>query len=153
MELKNTHSCIDSVKKLKDIPLLMMRLILAYGFYGPAMMKWHHTEDVAKMFAEAGIPIPLFNAYLVMLTETLGFILLTFGLGTRLISIPLMIVMLVAIVTVHWINGFESSNNGFEIPLYYFIMLSTLMAFGPGKASLDYLLRKNIYSNRHPSMI
>jgi putative oxidoreductase len=54
-----------------------------------------------------------------------------------------MVVMVVAIVTVHLPHGFESGNNGFEIPLYYFIMLFVLMTHGAGKISLDGLLFKN----------
>ena len=51
--------------------------------------------------------------------------------------------MVVAIVTVHLGHGFEAGNNGFEIPLYYLIMLFTLLVYGSGKYSLDYLLSKN----------
>ena len=75
-------------------------------------------------------------------TEIVGVFFLIFGLGVRIISIPLMIVMLVAIFTVHLHNGFEAGNNGFEIPLYYLIMLFTLLIYGGGKISLDNLLRR-----------
>lgn len=50
--------------------------------------------------------------------------------------------MLVAIKIVHWANGFEAGENGFEIPLYYLIMLFTLFVFGPGRLSLDHLIKK-----------
>jgi hypothetical protein len=55
--------------------------------------------------------------------------------------------MIVAIKTVHWANGFDAGNNGFEIPLYYLIMLLTLMVFGSGKISLD-----NFINNRHSAL-
>jgi len=145
MKPKNYHyyfSFVKTLEKAKNIPLLLMRLVLAYGFYEPAMMKWHHIHNVAEMFAEIGIPMPHFSAYLVATTETFGAVLLLLGLGARLISIPLMIVMLVAITTVHWTNGFHSGNNGFEIPLYYLIMLFALFAHGSGKISIDYLIKK-----------
>ncbi len=119
-----------------------MRLILAAGFYGPAMMKLKSIGDIASWFESMGIPMPTLNAYLATGTETLGFVLLFLGLGTRLISIPLIITMIVAIVTVHLGHGFEAGNNGFEIPLYYIIMLFTLLIYGSGKFSLDYLLTK-----------
>lgn len=121
-------------------PLLLIRLVLAYGFYGPATKKWSNIQDIADWFAGMNIPLPKLSAYLAAGTESLGVLLLTLGLATRIISIPLMIVMLVAIKTVHWENGFDAGNNGFEIPLYYLLMLLTLFFFGPGKASLDYLL-------------
>jgi uncharacterized membrane protein YphA (DoxX/SURF4 family) len=47
-------------------------------------------------------------ALLATSTELAGAILLTFGLFTRLISIPLIITMLVAIFTVHLPNGWQA---------------------------------------------
>ena len=52
-----------------------------------------------------------------------------------------MVIMLVAIGTVHWVNGFEAGSNGFEIPLYYLIMLMTLFFIGPGRISVDAWLK------------
>jgi len=127
---------------IKDVPLLFMRLVLAYGFWGPAMMKWNNMHGVIDWFSGMGIPFPTVNAYLSASTEVAGSILLLIGLGTRIISIPLMIVMLVAIFTVHISHGFEAGANGFEIPLYYLIMLSTLLVYGPGRYSVEGLLRK-----------
>jgi putative oxidoreductase len=89
-----------------------------------------------------GIPFPAVNTYLSATTDAVGSVLLVLGLGTRLISIPLMVVMLVAIFTVHIGNGFESGNNGFEIPLYYLIMLFTLLIYGGGKISADFFVKR-----------
>ncbi|WP_374444311.1 DoxX family protein [Epilithonimonas sp.] len=133
-----------SLNKLQDLPLLAIRMILAYGFYDPAMKKLQDINAIGDWFASLHIPAPYFQAYLATGTEILGVILLTLGLFTRIISFPLIITMIVAIVTVHWENGFSSGNNGFEIPLYYIIMLITLICFGAGRISLGHLLiRKN----------
>ncbi|NML57128.1 HvfX family Cu-binding RiPP maturation protein [Chryseobacterium cheonjiense] len=130
--------------KLSDLPLLLIRLILAYGFYNPAMMKLRDINSIADWFSSINIPFPLVNAYLAAGTEISGVVLLTLGLFTRIISIPLMVTMVVAIVTVHWGNGFEAGDNGFEIPLYYLILLFTLIVYGSGRISLDHILfRKN----------
>ena len=133
----------NGVKKLSDLPLLFLRLILAYGFYQPAMNKLKDFDSVAQWFDSMNYPLPMLSAYLAGITEFLGFILLILGLGTRIISIPLMIVMIVAILTVHWSNGFAAGDNGFEIPLYYFLMLLTLMVFGAGRISIDYLIHRS----------
>jgi putative oxidoreductase len=87
-------------------------------------------------------PLPMFSAILAMSTEVLGVVLLTLGLGTRIIALPLMFVMLVAIFTTHISNGFAAGDNGFEIPLYYFLMIFALVIQGSGKFSLDYLLSR-----------
>ncbi len=133
---------IEKLDLAKDLPPLFFRLILAYGFYGPAMMKLGNIDGIIEWFSGMGMPFPALNAYLATATETAGFVLLFLGLGTRLISIPLIIVMLVAIFTVHIGNGFEAGNNGFEIPLYYLLMLFSLIITGPGRISLDALTGK-----------
>ncbi len=140
MKLFNTFSGIGN--KLQDIALLALRLVLAYGFYEPAMKKVKDVNAIGQWFDSLGIPLPKLNAYLATGTELAGFVLLALGLFTRIISVPLMIVMGVAIFTVHAKNGFAAGENGFEIPLYYLLMLLTLFAFGPGKISLDNLLGK-----------
>ena len=134
---------VSKMSSLVDIPALLFRLVLAYGFYGPAMMKWGNMEGVAEWFGSMGIPLPMLNAYMAGLTEISGVFLLLFGLGTRIISVPLIIIMFVAIFSVHLPNGFEAGENGFEIPLYYLLMLFSLIVTGPGKYSLDSLLNRN----------
>lgn len=130
-------------EKLKSLGLLFIRLVLAYGFYNPAMKKWNGIENVSGWFDSLGMPLPTLSAYLTAIFESLGVILLFLGLFTRYISLPLMFIMIIAIFTVHWSNGFSAGNNGYEIPLYYFIMLFYLFAAGPGKFSLDQMIFKN----------
>jgi len=137
---------IEKLNALVDVPLLLFRLVLAYGFYGPAMMKLGNISGIADWFEGMGMPFPTLNAYLATYTEVAGFVLLFLGLGTRIIAVPLMIVMLVAIQSVHWANGFEAGNNGFEIPLYYLLMLFGLFIYGPGKISVDHFLKKYLMS-------
>ncbi|WP_428737493.1 DoxX family protein [Sulfurimonas sp.] len=124
----------------KSLSLLSARLVLAYGFYEPAMMKWSDISAVAQWFGTIGIPLPTLNAYLAASTEITGVVLLTFGLFTRVISIPLIVVMIVAIVTVHLPNGFNAGENGFEIPLYYMLFLLIFLSHGAGRFSLDSLI-------------
>ena len=124
----------------QSISLFFARIAVAYGFYEPAMQKWSDIDSVAGWFATMGIPFPTLNAYMAASTEILGVILLTLGLFTRLISIPLIVIMIVAISTVHLSHGFSAGDNGFEIPLYYMLFLALFASLGAGKLSLDYLL-------------
>jgi putative oxidoreductase len=131
------------LNKGQDLALLFLRLTLAYGFYGPAMNKWSDMAATAAWFGEdLGMPFPLLNAYMAASTEITGVVLMILGLGVRFIAFPLIIVMVVAIIAVHLPNGFSSGNNGFEIPLYYMLMLFTLMTHGGGKFGMDYLFKK-----------
>ena len=140
--MEKFNKIISYLEKLKDFPPLLFRIILAYGFYGPATMKLKNFGGIVEWFTSMGLPLPKLNAFLATGTETAGFVLIFLGLATRIISIPLMVVMIVAIVTVHLGNGFEAGNNGFEIPVYYMLMLFSLLITGPGKYSLDALITK-----------
>jgi len=125
---------------LKSLSLLLARLVVAYGFYEPAMMKWADISSVAEWFSSMGIPFATLNAYMAATTEITGVVLLTLGLLTRAISIPLVVVMIVAITMVHLPHGFSAGNNGYEIPLYYLLFLLIFISHGAGRFSLDRLI-------------
>lgn len=134
-------SLTNIFEKLEDFLLLGIRLTMAYGLYQPALKKLGNIEGTAQWFqSQLGLPFPTLNAYLAGGTEFLGFILLAIGLGARVISFPLIIVMLVAIFSLHWEHGFHAGNNGFEIPLYYLLFFALFIVRGAGKFSLDYFL-------------
>lgn len=135
---------INNIEKGKSIPLILIRFTLAYGFYNPAILKWKDINGIATWFETLKIPAPLLSAYLAAGTESLGVVLLVLGLGTRIIVIPLIFTLIVAIKTVHFVNGFEAGQNGFEIPLYYIVMLLTVFVYGPGKLSMDQFFRSKI---------
>ncbi|WP_295419901.1 DoxX family protein [Sulfurovum sp.] len=124
----------------KHIVMLLSRLVIAYGFAVPALVKINDLDGTAKWFESISIPFPTLAAYLVSGIETIGILLLILGLFTRYISILLGFVMLGAMLFVHAGHGFSVANNGIEIPLYYFIFLMLFASFGPGKYSIDRLL-------------
>lgn len=130
------------LNNFQSIFLFLARITIAYGFFDPAINKWNNIESTASWFASMNIPYALLNVYLVASLESLGVLLFVLGLFTRLISLPLIITMLVAIITVHYVNGFAAADNGFEIPLYYLLFLGIFASFGAGKISLDYLFSK-----------
>ena len=141
MNLKNSYLEFGRLSEyLQSLSLLLARLAVAYGFYEPAMMKWNDMASVAQWFDSMGIPFPTLNAYMAAATEISGVVLLTLGFLTRLISIPLIVVMIVAITTVHLQHGFNAGDNGFEIPLYYMLFLLIFLPHGAGKFSLDHIV-------------
>jgi len=124
----------------QSFSLLFARLALAYGFYEPALTKWRNFYTTTEWFSSLGIPFAPFMTLLAASTEVIGVIFLVLGLFTRIITVPLMIIMLVAMITVHISHGFSVANNGIEIPLYYFLFLSLLASHGAGAFSLDALI-------------
>ncbi|HEY4884987.1 MAG TPA: DoxX family protein [Myxococcales bacterium] len=122
------------------VPQLLVRLFVGYFFLETGWGKIHNLDTFAERFAEWGIPAPAFNAALSAWTEFLGGLLIVLGLFTRLVSIPLFINMLVAVLAVR-LKKVEGLDDFVELdePLY---ALSFLWLFfsGPGWVSLDHLL-------------
>ncbi|SFV69819.1 probable integral membrane protein NMA0226 [hydrothermal vent metagenome] len=123
--------------------MLFARLLLAYGFVHPSLLKLHDIEATSQWFETMHIPLPQLLSYLVVGIEVLGIILLILGLFTRYISMLLFLVMLGAIFFVHLHNGFSVGNNGIEIPLYYLLFFMIFSTFGAGKYSLDSVIFKD----------
>src|SRR3954462_7014496 len=119
-----------------------MRLFVGYFFVETGWGKIHDLATFTERFREWGIPMPAFNAALSGYTEFLGGLLIMAGLATRLICVPMFINMLVAIVTVK-LKKVASVGDFVEIdePLYALVFLWLIFS-GPGKVSLDWLLRR-----------
>lgn len=99
--------CVSS-----NIATLLLRLYLAPIFWMAGLSKANAFDDTVSWFGNnewgLGLPFPWLMALLATATELIGAVLLILGLFTRFISIPLIITMLVAIISVHWDNGWQA---------------------------------------------
>ena len=92
-------------------------------------------------FTGQGMPAAL--AFLVILAESLGSLGLIVGFLTRVAALGIGSVMVCAILTVHWPNGFfmnwfgNQKGEGFEYHLLVIGMALALILGGGGKASID----------------
>jgi putative oxidoreductase len=124
------------------IPALLMRLFVGYFFMETGWAKIHNLDGFTMRFAQWGIPYPAFNAALSAYTEFLGGALTILGLGMRFVSIPMIINMIVAILTVKLkdVSGLDDFAE-LDEPLY---ALSFVWLFfsGAGWLSVDFLLRQ-----------
>ena len=92
--------------KLDGLAPLLIRLYLAPVMIAAGLYKFRHLDATAQWLGSGlGLPEPELLAHLLTYTELLGGFLLLFGLAVRWVSIPLMVAMLVAAITVHWDNG------------------------------------------------
>jgi putative oxidoreductase len=123
---------------------LLMRLFVGYFFFETGWGKIHNLDAFAERFAGWGIPYPYFNAVLSAYTELVGGALIVVGFLTRIVAIPLIINMLVAIVTVK-IASVSNVNDFVELdePLYL-LSFFWLMLSGPGVVSLDFFLARAV---------
>lgn len=128
------------------IPALLMRLFVGYFFMETGWGKIHNLDAFTTRFAQWGIPHPAFNAALSAYTEFLGGALTILGLGMRFVSIPMIINMIVAILTVKLksVSGLDDFAE-LDEPLY---ALSFVWLFfsGAGWLSVDGLFRQALNS-------
>lgn len=116
-----------------DLALLLLRI-----FFGLAMAFGHGWGKLMKIFEQdfsqydiAGLgPIAFILA---VLAEFVCSLLLTLGLFTRLVLIPLIITMLVAAFYRHWDDPWGKK----EMALAYLVVFIVLYITGPGKYALD----------------
>jgi putative oxidoreductase len=130
----------DVSGSLDWIAPLLMRIYFGYFWAETGWGKIRNLDSFTQRFVEWGILYPHFSAVLSGYTEWIGGILIMIGLLTRLVTLPMMFNMLVAIVQVKWakISDIDDFVETDEV-LYMFIFFWLLMA-GPGRASIDYLV-------------
>ena len=105
-------SILNKIQHAEGIAPLAIRLFLAPVILQSGWTKYVGFENTVSWFEHSlKLPFPEFMTYLAVGTELVGGLLLIIGLGTRFISVPLMIVMLVAAFSVHWDNGWLALSD------------------------------------------
>src|SRR5258708_37105729 len=122
-----------------------LRLTVGYGFIEQGYAQPGQGPDSFTIILHAlGLPFPSFLAWATMAVELLGGLLILLGALVTLASIPMAVVLLVAIFTVHLPNGFSSikllsvdgagahfGQPGYETDLLYLAGLMALVLGGP----------------------
>jgi putative oxidoreductase len=136
---------------MKEWSLVPLRLLLGFGFAAHGLAKLSRgPERFADILTALGVPLPHVMAWVTSLIELIGGVLVMAGAFVVPVSLPLIIVMLSAMFTVHLRYGFSSikllSANaagakfgppGYELDLLYIVGLLTLVLTGPGPFSVD----------------
>lgn len=129
---------------------LPLRLIVGGGFIQHGVAKWiHGTSNFADILQALHVPHPQMMAILTVATEIIGGCAVLLGAFIPVAAVPMTIVLLVAIFTVHLPNGFSSirlkavTNGkaqfgppGYECDLLYIAGILTLVLGGPGPLAL-----------------
>ncbi|HEY2913327.1 MAG TPA: DoxX family protein [Candidatus Angelobacter sp.] len=135
---------------------LLLRLIVGFGFAVHGFAKLSRGPGAfAGVLYSLGVPAPHFMAWVTILTELLGGIAIGLGAFVTFVSVPLAVILLVAIFTVHLPYGFSSIKliavtqagakfgpPGYECNLLYLAALAALVLGGPGRLAIDGLLRQ-----------
>ncbi|MGI8470187.1 MAG: DoxX family protein [Pyrinomonadaceae bacterium] len=137
--------------------LLPLRLIIGFGFMAHGYAKLSKgPEEFAHILQAIGVPAPSLAAWTTTLVELFGGLAVLAGVFIPIVSIPLVIVMLVALFTVHLpygfstiklmamtANGAQFGPPGYELNLLYIAGLLALVLGGASPFSVDgWLVRR-----------
>ncbi len=131
----------DTVGRIGSVGLLLLRLVMGVAFMHHGWSKIQNP--MGWMGPEASMPAIL--QALAAISEFGGGLALIAGLLTRLGSLGITSVMVVALATVHLKLGhpFVAAKSGgpsYELPAVYLACAVMFLLLGPGKFSLDALL-------------
>ena len=130
---------------------LPLRLVIGYGFMAHGWAKLSRgPAGFAKLLEQIGAPLPEATAWVSTFIEVLGGLAILAGALVAVVSIPLIVMMLVAMFTVHLRYGFSAINTigltadgpqfgppGYEVNLLYIAGLLALILGGAGRWSID----------------
>ena len=131
--------------------VIPLRLIVGLGFLAHGLAKWHRgPEAFAAILHAIGVPAPHVMAWVTIATEILSGTAILIGGFVSIVSVPSIILLVVAILTVHLPYGFSSIKllgvsdgraqfgaPGYECDLLYIASIVTLVLIGPGPWSVD----------------
>jgi putative oxidoreductase len=146
----------NSLTGLRRFAALPLRFIVGYGFVVHGLAKWSKGPlAFAAILHAANVPAPHVMAWTTIIVEILAGVALFLGAFVWLVSIPAIVLLVVAIVTVHLPNGFSSikllsyTNGraqfgppGYECDLLYIACIVALVLLGPNPWSVDALRRR-----------
>lgn len=148
-----TNRALRLLDSLEWLPPLLARLFVGYFFFETGWAKLHNLDAFTQRFMGWGIPYPAFNAALSAYTECIGGALTMLGLFTRAVSVPMIINMAVAVLSVK-LKNIAGLSDFVELdePLYALVYL-WLMIAGPGWLSLDHLIRRALGIESTPAPV
>lgn len=143
---------------------LPLRAMVGGGFMQHGWAKLARgPQDFANILAALHMPAPHVLAWATILIELIGGFAVLIGALLPLVSWPMAVVLVVAIVTVHWPNGFSSiklqsvtaegahfGQPGYETDLLYLAGLAALVLGGAGPFSVDRWLARRLNSVLEP---
>jgi putative oxidoreductase len=137
MEFSKNYGRLETAADYLRSPLLLvLRVYWGWQFAQTGWGKLTHLERTTGFFESLGIPLPKLNAMLAGGVECVGGALLLAGLASRLVSIPLAAIMVVAYVTAdnEALRAIFSDPEKFTSaePCMFLLVAVIVLAFGPG---------------------
>jgi putative oxidoreductase len=140
-----------------DWVITIVRIVLGVVFFAHGAQKalgWFGgagLRSTVQVFREQ-LRIPTAFALLAVAAEFLGGLGLIVGLLSRVAALGIAVIMLVALLTVHWKFGFfmnwygDQKGQGIEYHILVLVLALAVMIKGGGPSSLDQVLYKHIFT-------
>lgn len=106
--LKLYNKVVNNLRNYDFLALLAIRIFLVPVIYVGAHSKVTGFAGSVQLMSDLGLPFPTALAFIAASVEVCGCIFITLGLFTRIISIPMIFLMSVASLTVHWKHGWDA---------------------------------------------
>jgi putative oxidoreductase len=137
---------VKAAECLQSPLLLGMRLYWGWQFFLSGKGKLTSLDKVSGFFQTLHIPFPHLNAVVVAISEGGGGLLLMLGFGTRAVAALLAFDMIVAYLTADRdsVKNIWNDSDKFvsAAPFLFLLACVILVAFGPGRLSLDGQIKK-----------
>jgi len=148
---------------------IVIRLMAGGVFFSEGLLKFAYANQGVGRFTKLGMPMPGVLAPAIAILEIVGGLLLASGLATRLISVPFIVEMVVAILSTKialyfgtsplpkpaappftgwWAVLHESRSDYAQLLSCVFLLVS-----GPGRWSLDALLQRWRSADRERALL
>ena len=137
--------------------LLVMRLYWGWQFFVTGKGKLMNLDRTTGFFQSLNIPHPHLNAIMAGSVECFGGLFLLLGLGSRVLTIPLIFTMCIAYLTADLdrVKSIFSDPDRFVTADEFLFMLTAIivLVFGPGKFSFDWLIGKIFFRKKEKAQI
>ena len=140
-KLTNSDGSFGSLALRVPVGIIFMahgaqKLFAWFGGYG--------LDGTGQWMESIGLAPGFLMALLAGSAEFFGGLFILLGLLTRPAAAALAVTMIVAIFSVHFVNGLFMSNNGYEFGLALLAASVSLVFTGSGKAGVDNLIHNKL---------
>ena len=143
---------IKAISCLQSPLLLAIRLYWGWQFFQTGKGKLMNLDRTTGFFQSLQIPHPHLDAVMAGSTECFGGLCLLLGLGSRVLTIPLIITMSVAYATAESdaLHAIFSDPDKFvtAAPFEFMFAAIIVLVFGPGKFSLDWIIARFVFRKK-----
>ena len=146
---------------------ILVRLMAGSVFFWEGLLKFVYANQGVGRFTKLGIPFPDFTASFVGGLEIVGGLLIVLGLGTRIMAVPFLIEMVVAMLSTKIglylgtsplplppsppLTGFWAVLHEVRSEYAQLLTVSFLLWAGPGPWSLDALVARKRTEHPRPA--